>query len=284
MTHYAPLVRLNDGRSIPQVGFGVWKLPEDRAPEIVGHALRTGYRLIDTAHAYNNEAGIGRAVRESEVPRKEITVTTKLWNDRHGRDATLQGFDGSAERLGLDIIDLYLIHWPVPMENKFVESWKAMIELRDAGRIGSIGVSNFDPNHLDRLIGETGVMPVVNQIELHPRFQQRAIRDLHDELGIRIESWSPLGQGNVMEDAGLRAIAAKHGKSVSQVILRWHLDQDLIVIPRSGTPAHIDANLDVFDFNLDADDMAALAAMDDPGGRLGPVPTELGPVPLPAQR
>ncbi len=274
-------IPLDDGKSIPQIGFGVWQLPEDRAPEVVGHALRAGYRHIDTAHAYNNEAGVGRAVRAAGIPREEIFVTTKLWNTFHGRDATLSAFDGSMERLGLDMVDLYLIHWPVPMEDKYVESWRAMIELRDAGRIGSIGVSNFDAAHLDRLIGETGVAPVVNQIELHPRFQQRDVRAVHERLGIRIESWSPLGQGNVMEDAGLRAIADKHGKGVGQIILRWHLEQGLIVIPRSKTPAHIDANLEVFDFALDADDMAAIAAMDDAGGRIGPLPSDLGVVPLP---
>ena len=276
-----PMVKLNDGNAIPQIGFGVWRLPDDRAPEIVGHALRAGYRHIDTAHAYRNEAGIGRALREADVPRDEIFVTSKLWNDRHGHDETLRAFDATMERLGLDRLDLYLIHWPVPIVDRYVETWRAMIRLRDEGRIASIGVSNFDEDHIQRLIDETGETPCVNQIELHPRFQQRAARDWHNRLGVQVESWSPLGRGNVMQDDILAAIAQKHGKSVGQVILRWHLDQDFIVIPRSKTPAHIEANLDVTDFTLDADDMAAIAAMDDPDGRIGPVPTELGPVALP---
>ncbi|WP_226782384.1 aldo/keto reductase [Oceaniglobus trochenteri] len=272
---------LNDGARIPQVGFGVWQLPDARAPEVIGHALNSGYRHIDTAHAYNNEEGVGIAVRESGLPRDDIFVTSKLWNMFHGRDATMKAFDGTMQRLGLETLDMYLIHWPVPMEDKYVESWKAMIELRDAGRIKSIGVSNFNQDHLQRLIDETGVVPVVNQIELHPRFQQRAARDYHEKMGIRIESWSPLGQGNIIDDPVLKSIAAKHGKGVGQVILRWHVEQGLVVIPRSKTPKHIDENLQVFDFALDAGDMEQIAGMDRADGRIGPVPTELGVVNLP---
>ena len=276
-----PRTTLNDGRTVPRIGFGVWKLPDARAPEIVGHAIRTGYRHVDTAHAYNNEAGVGRAVREASVSREELFVTTKLWNMFHGRDETLRAFDGSLERLGLDYVDLYLVHWPMPMEDRYVETWKAFVRLRDEGRAKSIGVSNFEEDHLRRLVDETGVVPAVNQIELHPRFQQRAARGYHDELGIRVEAWSPLGQGNVMEDATLLDIADKHGKSPSQVILRWHLDEGRIVIPRSGTPSHIDENRDVLDFALDEDDLRAIASMDDPDGRIGPRPDTLGVVPLP---
>ena len=236
MTDTAPTIMLNDGRRIPQIGFGVWKLPDARAPDVVGHALRTGYRHIDTAHAYNNEAGVGRAVREAELPREEVWITTKLWNAFHGYDEALRAFDRSLERLGLNHVDLYLVHWPVPMEGKYIETWKALVRLHEEGRARSIGVSNFLEEHLERIVGETGVAPAVNQIELHPRFQQRAYRDHHERMGVRIESWSPLGQGNVMEDERLLAIGAKHGKSPGQVVLRWHLDQDLIVIPRSKTP------------------------------------------------
>ena len=278
---HAPLIELNDGTRIPQVGFGVWQLPNGDAPAIVGHALQAGYRHIDTAHAYHNEAGVGRAVRDSGVPRDEIFVTSKLWNLFHGHDEALRAFDASLERLGLEYLDLYLIHWPVPMEDRYVDTWKALIRLRESGRVRSIGVSNFTEDHLDRIVAETGVVPVVNQIELHPKFQQRGARHFHDKLGVRIESWSPLGQGNVMAHEALKAIAAKHGVGVGQVILRWHVEQGLIVIPRSKTPKHIEDNLRIFGFALDKDDMAAIAAMDAPDGRIGPVPEELGPVPLP---
>ena len=280
----APRVVLNDGVRVPQIGFGVWQLPDEQAPEIVGHAIRAGYRHIDTAHAYNNEAGVGIAVREAEVPREELFVTTKLWNAYHGYDETLAAFDASLARLGLDHVDLYLVHWPVPMEDRYVETWRALIRLREDGRARSIGVSNFDENHLRRIVDETGVAPCINQIELHPRFQQRAARAHHERMGVRIESWSPLGQGNVMGDPTIAAIAGKHGRTASQVILRWHLDQGLVVIPRSKSPRHIEENLDVTGFALDNEDMAAFAAMDDPDGRIGPVPTELGAVPLPPRR
>jgi len=274
-------VAMNDGNRIPQLGFGVWKLPEDQAPEIVGQALDAGYRHIDTAHAYNNEAGIGRAIRQADVPRSELFITSKLWNLFHGYDETMRAFEGTMDRLGLDYLDMYLIHWPVPMEGLYVDTWRAFIKLQRSGRVRSIGVSNFEEPHLRRLVDETGVVPCVNQIELHPRFQQRAARAFHEQLGIQIQSWSPLGQGNVMQDETLRGVAEKHGKSVAQIILRWHLDQDLVVIPRSKTPKNIKANFDVFDFSLDRDDMARIAEMNDPDGRIGPVPEELGPVPLP---
>jgi len=279
-----PRVPMSDGNAIPQVGFGTWRLPEERASELVGHALDVGYRLVDTAHAYNNEAGVGQGLRESPVPREEIVLTTKLWNSLHGYDETLRAFDASLERLGLDYIDLYLVHWPVPMENKYVDTWRAFMRLKEQGLVRSIGVSNFDEPHLRRIVEETGVTPAINQIELHPRFQQRPARDHHEELGILIEPWSPLGQGNVMDSPTVLDIAARHGKTPSQVILRWHIEQGFVVTPRSGTPSHIDENLDVFDFSLDERDMRAIAAMDDPDGRIGPVPTELGAVPLPKRR
>ena len=277
-----PFRTLNDGVRIPMLGFGTWQLTEDRVPEVLSHAIDAGYRHFDTAHAYLDERAIGAYLAGCNLPRDEVLVTSKLWNNRHGFDAALRAFDGTMERLGLEVLDLYLIHWPVPMENLYVESWKAMVRLRAEGRIRSIGVSNFEQEHLQRLLDETGTAPSVNQIELHPRFAQVAARNHHAQMGIAIESWSPLGQGNMMQDAVLTRIAEKHAKSPAQVMLRWHLDQDLIVIPRSKTPANIRANVDVFDFVLDSADMAAIASLDaGPGGRIGPKPWELGAVDLP---
>ena len=278
-----PTTTLNDGTDLPVLGFGAWQLMPDRAEDVLGHAFAAGFRHVDTAHAYRNEEAVGAAIRGSGVPRDDIFLTTKLWNDRHGYDEALRACEGSLERLGLDRVELYLIHWPVPMMDRYVDSWKAMIRLREEGVVRSIGVSNFEEAHLDRLVEETGVAPVVNQIELHPRFQRRADRAHHERLGVRIESWSPLGQGKTMQDETLVRIARKHGRSPAQVMLRWHLDQDLIVIPRSQTPANIRSNVEVFDFALDADDHAAIAALDaGDAGRIGPKPWELGPVALPA--
>ena len=275
-----PRIRLNDGTEIPALGYGTWQLDEGAVPEALGAALDAGYRHIDTAHAYGNEAAIGRVIADADIARDELWITSKLWNDRHGRDATLRAFDGTMERLGLDVLDLYLIHWPVPMEDKYAESWQAMVELREQGRIRSIGVSNFEPDHIDRIVGETGVVPSVDQIELHPRYQQRDIRDTLAARDIRIESWSPLGQGEIMSDPTIARIAETHGKSPAQVILRWHLDQGLIVFPKSTSPDHIRSNMDVFDFALDAEQTAAIDALDAADGKMGPKPSELGPIPL----
>ena len=275
-----PRIRLNDGTEIPALGYGTWQLDEGAVSEALGAALDAGYRHIDTAHAYGNEAAIGRVIADADIARDELWITSKLWNDRHGRDATLRAFDGTMERLGLDVLDLYLIHWPVPMEDKYAESWQAMVELREQGRIRSIGVSNFEPDHIDRIVGETGVVPSVDQIELHPRYQQRAIRDTLAARDIRIESWSPLGQGEIMSDPTIARIAETHGKSPAQVILRWHLDQGLIVFPKSTSPDHIRSNMDVFDFALDAEQTAAIDALDAADGKMGPKPSELGPIPL----
>ena len=276
MTPTEPAIPLADGRTIPQIGFGTFRIPQEAAAETVGHAIAAGYRHIDTARIYGNEEGVGRALRDAGSPRDAVFVTTKLWNDDHGPDSTRTALEGSLERLGLESVDLYLIHWPVPMRDLYVESWRAMIALREEGKARSIGVSNFEPDHLRRLVDETGVAPVVNQIELHPRFQQRGVRDIHDELGVRIESWSPLGQGAVADDPALGRIGAKHGKTPVQVVLRWHVEQGLVVIPRSRSPDHIAENRDVLDFALDEEDMAAIAEMDDAQGRIGPVPTEFG--------
>lgn len=267
-----PSLRMNDGASIPQLGFGVWQVPEAEAEAIVGEALRAGYRHLDTAKIYANEAAVGRAVRASGIPRQEIFVTTKLWNGDQGRDATLRAFDASLARLGLDHVDLYLVHWPAPRRNLYVETWKAMLELKASGRARSVGVSNFGPDHLERVIGETGVTPPINQIELHPRFAQKGHRAAHERLQILTEAWSPLGQGTLLADPTLVAIGKAHGKSAAQVVLRWHLQHGFVVIPKSATPHRIRENFDVFDFALGPDDMAAIDALDRRDGRVGPDP------------
>ena len=268
-----PTITLNDANVIPQLGFGVWQVPAEITAKCCVEALRAGYRSIDTAEGYQNEEGVGRSVRDGGVPRKEIFITSKLRNGAHRRDDALSAFDDTMRKLGIEQIDLFLIHWPVPSRDHYVEAWKTLVDLRDQGRIRSIGVSNFNLDHLERIIGETGVTPAVNQIELHPRFQQKDKRAFHEKHGIAIESWSPLGSGKLIDDPAIGMIASKHGKSPAQVMIRWHLDQGLIVIPKSVTPTRIRENIDVFDFALDDADRRALAAMDDPnGGRFGPDP------------
>jgi 2,5-diketo-D-gluconate reductase A len=267
-----PTVSLNDGRAIPQVGLGVWQTPDDGAGAAVSTAIHAGYRHVDTAAVYENERGVGEGLRQSGVPREELFVTTKVWNADQGFDATLKAMDASLGRLGLDHVDLYLIHWPAPAKGLYVDTWRALVRLKEEGRAKSIGVSNFTAEHLDRLIAETGVTPVLNQIELHPRFQQRALRKAHAERGIATESWSPLGQGKLLEDPVITKIAGKHGKTPAQVIIRWHIDNGLVVIPKSVTPSRIVANFDVFGFRLDEDDMRDIEGLDSSGGRLGPDP------------
>jgi 2,5-diketo-D-gluconate reductase A len=266
------LVRLSDGHMMPQLGFGVFKVPPDEAHALVADAIRAGYRAIDTAMIYENEAGVGDGVRDGGVAQDEIFVTTKLWNADQGYDKALAALDASAGRLGLDTINLYLMHWPHPEAGLYVETWKAMIRLQEEGRVTSIGVSNFLPEHLERIIGETGVTPVLNQIELHPKFQQRAIRDFHTRHDIHIESWSPLGQAQILKDETIARIAEKHGKTPAQIVIRWHLDQGIITIPKASDRGHMVDNLAVGGFSLDEDDMAAIAALDDPNGRIGPDP------------
>ncbi|MBD8905145.1 aldo/keto reductase [Methylorubrum zatmanii] len=267
-----PQIALNDGRSIPQLGFGVWRLPEGETPSIVGTALGSGYRSIDTAAAYDNEAGVGRGLRETVVPRSDVFVTTKLWNDSQGYDATLRAFDASLKRLGLDAIDLYLIHWPCPDRNLYLESWRALIRLREEGRAASIGVSNFTEGQLDRLVAETGVTPALNQIELHPHFQQRRLRAAHERLGIVTEAWSPLGQSHSLGAPAIARIADRLGRTAAQVVLRWHIENGFVAIPKSATPARIHENIDVFGFSLTAEDHAAIANLDRADGRIGPDP------------
>ena len=267
-----PAINLNDGQTMPQLGFGVWRVSNHEVGPIVSEALEAGYRSIDTAAVYGNEEGVGEALRASSVPREELFITTKLWNNNHSYDAALSAFDQSLERLKLDFVDLYLIHWPVARSEAYLETWLALVKLRESGRARSIGVSNFTVAHLKRLIDETGVVPSVNQIELHPLFQQRELRVFHAGHGIATESWSPLGQGTLVADETVVEIGRKHGKTPAQVILRWHLDNGLVAIPKSATPSRIRENIDIFDFKLDADDMSTLEALDDKAGRIGPDP------------
>jgi 2,5-diketo-D-gluconate reductase A len=270
------LVTLNDGRSMPQVGLGVWQSPADVTAEVVRTAIAAGYRSIDTAAIYRNEPGVGEGVSAAGVAREQLFVTTKLWNDDQGADSALKAFDASLKRLNMDYVDLYLIHWPAPRQDRYAESWKALVRLREEGRARSIGVSNFAPEHLERIIGETGVTPALNQIELHPRFQQTKLRAFHHAHGIVTESWSPLGQGSLLSHPTLVRIAAKHGKTPAQAIIRWHIDSGLVVIPKSVHAQRIAQNFDVFDFKLDGEDMADIAKLDDPKGRIGPDPLAFG--------
>jgi 2,5-diketo-D-gluconate reductase A len=270
------VLTLNDGKRIPQLGFGVWRLSDEEAPAVVGTALEAGYRLIDTAAMYGNEAGIGRAVAASGLPREEVFVATKVWNDRHGYDETLRACEDSLARLALDYVDLYLVHWPVPQSGRYVDTWRALMRLREDGRARSIGVCNFTIEHLKRVIDATGSTPSVNQVELHPRFQQKDLRAFHQEAGIVTEAWAPLGRGGLLEDPAIRAIAEKHGRTPAQIVLRWHLDGGTVAIPKSATPARIRENREVDGFTLDAEDLARIAALDDPAGRMGPDPETFG--------
>ncbi|MGW1378815.1 aldo/keto reductase [Streptomyces sp. NPDC002446] len=267
-----PSITLNNGIAMPQLGFGVWQVPDDEAASAVGHALEAGYRSIDTAAIYGNEEGTGKALTASGIPRDELFVTTKLWNSEQGYDSTLRAFDASLAKLGLEYVDLYLIHWPLPAQDTYTATYKAFEKIYADGRAKAIGVSNFQPAHLERLLGETSVVPAVNQIELHPQFQQAESRAFHSRHGIATEAWSPLGQGKgLLEDATIAELAAKHGKTPAQVVLRWHVQTGNIVIPKSVTPSRIAENIDVFDFALDDADLAALTGLD-AGKRLGPDP------------
>lgn len=267
-----PIITFHDGHSIPQVGLGVWQTPQDIAAPTVLKALETGYRHIDTASGYDNEQGVGEGFRNSGLDRKDVFITTKLRNPDQGYDSTLRAFDGSLKKLGMDYVDLYLIHWPSPHRGLYRETWKAFVKIREEGRARSIGVSNFYPDHIEHIIGDTGVVPVINQIELHPDFQQKAVREALSKLNIVTESWSPLGQGKFISNPVIGTIAKKHGKTPAQVIIRWHIDTGLVVIPKSVTPSRIEENFKVFDFKLDAEDMAAIAKLDDKDARMGSDP------------
>ncbi len=266
-----PTVTLHDGVRIPQLGFGVFQVPPEDTQRVAEEALAAGYRHIDTAAAYRNEAGVGAALAASGLPREDVFVTTKLWNREQGFDSTLKAFDESLELLGFDYVDLYLIHWPVPPADRFVDTWRAFERIHDEGRARTIGVSNFRIEDLERLERETEARPTVNQIELHPRHQQAELRAWHAEHGIATEAWSPLAQGELLADETIAEVAERHGKTPAQAILRWHIQLGNIVIPKSVTLERIRENLDLFDFELSDEDMAAIAGLDR-SERIGPDP------------
>lgn len=266
-----PQIPMNNGVEIPQLGLGVFLVTDAETRSAVATALEVGYRSIDTAAAYHNEEQVGDAVKASGLPREDLFVTTKLWNTEQGFDATLAAFDASLRRLDLDYLDLYLIHWPAPRQDRYVESWRAMQKILAEGRVRSIGVSNFTPAHLRRLIDETDTVPALNQVELHPNLPQRELRAFHAEHGIVTEAWSPLARGELLGDPTVRRIAEGHGKTAAQVLLRWHLHLGNVVIPKSRTPERIAENIDVFDFELDPADMEAINGLEN-GQRIGPDP------------
>ncbi|MFD5266504.1 aldo/keto reductase [Streptomyces sp. NPDC058335] len=258
--NHIPAHTLNDGTTLPAVGLGTWPMDDAQAEEAVAGALGRGYRLIDTATNYRNETGVGRGIARADVPREEIVVTTKLPGRHHGYDETLASFEESRRRLGVDRVDLYLIHWPLPRVDKYVDSWRAMIKLREEGLVRSIGVSNFTAGHIERLEKETGVLPAVNQIEVHPLFPQDALRAFHESKGIVTESWSPLGRGSaLLDDPAVISVAEAHGVTPGQAVLRWHLQLGAVPVPKSADPERQRANLDVFGFELGAAQMAAIA-------------------------
>ncbi|MFN3318620.1 MAG: aldo/keto reductase [Allorhizobium sp.] len=263
---------LHDGARIPQVGLGVWQTPDNEAAPAVKAALDAGYRHVDTAAVYENEQGVGEGIRQSGLPRSDIFLTTKLWNTDQGYEQTLKAFEASLKRLGTDYVDLYLIHWPSAHRGLFVDTWKALVKLKEEGRAKSIGVSNFYPEHIEKIVAETGVVPVINQIELHPDFQQRETRAFHEKHKIATQSWSPLGQGKLLGHPVIAEIAQKLGRTPAQVIIRWHIENGLVVIPKSVTPSRIVENFKVFDFKLSAEDLDRLNGLDDAGARIGPDP------------
>ena len=270
-----PNVVLNNGIEIPQVGFGVWRVPSAETQRAVSVALDAGYRHIDTARLYDNEDGVGAAVRESGLDRDAVFVTSKVWNSDQGYDSTLRAFDATMERLGFDVLDLYLIHWPRPEAGTAADTWRAMERLYVDGRIRAIGVSNFRPEHLRRLLDTAEVVPAVNQVELHPYLQQADTRAANDTAGIATEAWAPLAKGgDLLRDPVVTGLAEKHERTPAQVVLRWHLELHTIVIPKSVTPSRIAENIDVFDFDLDAEDLAAMAGLDREG-RTGPHPDQV---------
>jgi len=270
-----PTVTFNNGVDIPQVGYGVFKVPPAETKAAVTSALEVGYRHIDTAKLYDNEEAVGEAIAESGINRDDLFVTTKVWNDDQGRDRTLRAFDASMKRLGLDHLDLYLIHWPYPGQDTYVETWQTLEELYADGRVRSIGVSNFQPAHLQRLLDETDTVPAINQVELHPWLQQTELRAFHAEHGIVTEAWSPISRGAKLDDPAIGRLADKHGTTPAQVILRWHLDIGNVIIPKSVNPERMAANLDLFGFQLDEDDHAVITGLDE-GTRIGPNPDQFG--------
>ena len=258
--------------TIPKLGYGVWQVEDQTAVETVKLAIDAGYRSIDTAAIYNNEVGVGQGIKASGVDRSELYITTKLWNSDQGKNTTLKAFETSLDKLKLDYVDLYLIHWPAPKKDLYVESWKEMIKIKESGRAKNIGVSNFQVSHLERIMKETGVTPYINQIELHPFFQQKELKAFHTKHNILTEAWSPLGQGQAIANPLIAEIAKKYNKTSAQVILRWHMELGHVAIPKSITPSRIKENFNVFDFNLSAEDMAKMGTLDSKEGRIGPNP------------
>jgi diketogulonate reductase-like aldo/keto reductase len=256
-----PQLTLNDGVEIPQLGFGVFQVPPSDTATAVTQAFEAGYRHVDTAAAYGNEEGVGEAVAASGIPRDELFVTTKVWNSQQGYDSTLRAFDQSMRKLALDVVDLYLIHWPTPGRDLYVETWRAFERLQEEGRVRSIGVSNFEPAQLRRLLAETAVVPSINQIELHPYEPQIELRAFHADHGIATEAYSPLAQGAVLDAPAIASLATAHGKTPAQVVLRWHLQLGNVVIPKSVTPRRIAENADLFGFELSDGEMAAIAGL-----------------------
>ncbi|MCH1865032.1 aldo/keto reductase [Nocardioides sp. CFH 31398] len=277
-----PTVSLNSQHQIPQLGFGVFQIDPSDTVEAVLNAFEVGYRHIDTAQMYGNEHEVGQAIRQSGLPRDEIYVTSKLNNNNHEPDSVKNSFARSLELLGLDRMDLFLIHWPLPSRygGDFVSTWQAMAELAASGQASSVGVSNFQPDHLRRIVDETGVVPAINQIEVHPYFTNEAAREANAKLGIATEAWSPIAQGGVLDDPTISEIAEKHGKSTAQVTLRWHVERGDIIFPKSVTPERIKANFEIFDFRLTPDEVAAISALDKgEDGRTGPNPDVFDYVP-----
>lgn len=268
-----PTIALNDGTSIPQLGFGVWQVSTDDIIASVSKALEVGYRHIDTAAIYGNEEGVGQAIADSGIAREELYVTTKLWNANHQYADAIPAAQESLKKLGLDYVDLYLIHWPTPAKDHYVEAWLALEEIRANGWTKSIGVSNFQEDHLRRVVAEGAVVPAVNQIELHPTFTQSNIVKVNDELGIKTEAWSPLGQAEDLTNDTITGLAETYGRTPAQVIIRWHLQKGFIVFPKSVTPSRIEENFNVLDFELSSNDLAAIDALDH-GNRIGGHPDE----------
>ena len=266
-------ITFNDGNSIPQLGYGVWQIEDNGAADAVGTALEAGYRHIDTASIYGNEVGVGRGIAASPVPREDIFLTTKLWNSDQGFEKAIAALDASLERLGTDYVDLYLIHWAMPQQGTYLESWRALIELKKQGKVRSIGVSNFPQAQLREIIADTSVTPAIHQIELHPYFSQEDMRAVHSEFGIATEAWSPLGQGGeILKDPVIVEIAGKHGISPAQAVLAWHLAKGIVAIPKSVTPARIAENFAAANVTLDAADIAAIDGLTRKDGRIGPDP------------
>lgn len=269
---HIPYLPLSDGNRIPQLGFGVFKVPDDQTQQAVEQALEAGYRSIDTASFYRNERGVGAAIKASGIPRDDLFITSKVWNDAHGREKTTRSFGESLEYLGLQYLDLFLIHWPVPSQDRYVETWRTLAGIRDEGRIKSIGVSNFEPAHIERLRAETGIVPVVNQVELHPYLTQREVRDYDAANDIVTEAWSPLAKGgDLLGERVLAEIGARYGKSPAQVVIRWHIQLGNVVIPKSVTAARVRENFDVFDFALSEAELTVISALNR-DQRTGPDP------------